>query len=88
MYIYIQSGICECSENYTGSDCSEDVHHVPTIYDLAQNGFCDRYYQPCRQFPVYGDFFHQGNNVTCQLQVQDVSMVMPTFPSGIQSKHT
>ena len=68
----IFTGECVCHENYTGIDCSDDIHYVVTIYDLPSNGLCDKLYRPCEQVTVYGDNFIDNINLTCQLQVQNV----------------
>ena len=67
-------GECICDDGYAGIDCSAETDHVPVLYALPQGGLCDIATRPCQATPVYADMFIETDNLTCKVEIFDVSL--------------
>lgn len=70
------SGVCVCSLDYAGVDCSQLADVIPHNVALPVYGLCDVRYQNCSVIVVYGNSFIDGDDLTCNLQQVRVGEIL------------
>ena len=65
--LFINLGVCECSWNYVGVDCSIPKYEPPIVTSLSPNGICDLHEEPCGMTVITGDNFLYADTLTCRI---------------------
>ena len=68
---FLVLGDCVCFDGFGDTDCAIDLRVPPRFSHTP--GDCDFFKRPCRATPVYGGLFLDGQNLTCRVQVVEVS---------------
>ena len=57
---------------------------MPTLQPIPFDAKCDMFYRPCAASIVYADLFIDSVNLTCQVQLLNVSVVLySTYKNGV-----
>ncbi|XP_014779970.1 uncharacterized protein LOC106876077 [Octopus bimaculoides] len=66
---FFQTGVCQCKEGYTGSDCSIDKTEPPIV---AAPSACDK--ENCTNLNVVGSNFYNASEITCHYETVEVTL--------------
>ena len=69
----ILKGVCNCTTDYGGDDCSIDLQIPPVLKATSfETGICDQANSSCRYIPIFGIGFTLSSQMTATISVSYV----------------
>lgn len=73
-----RAGECQCEDNFSGDDCSEDLRVAPAVLPPPRD-VCDTRQFPCLQVTIYGSGFVPSPDLVCYVQPLEVSFLCKIY---------